>query len=203
MRLNVYTEELITIDDNLPFAEITTAEYVSSRTGQPMTNYGLRVFMRSPPELHYIEGRDDDRSAVTFWCGSKKDNVFTFIESLKICAETYFGDQWATKVVKANADAIAAEAHRRHLDPSIVAAMSERSAANEAGDARALLFYALRSVPRRNRIIERITHLEKCNRSAPGGAAVNARNEELKYLREDLEWIDAQNWIERKGAPNV
>jgi hypothetical protein len=77
MRINVYTEELT------PESEIVTAEYVSSRTGLPMTNYGLRVFLKSHPDLHYVHGRDDDRSAVTFWCGDKESNVTDF------CARLY------------------------------------------------------------------------------------------------------------------
>lgn len=80
MRVNVYTEELV---KDSPFAEIVTAEYVSSRTGQPMTNYGLRVFLRSASELHYIPGRDDDRSAVTFWCGSDPADLVNFVNRLR------------------------------------------------------------------------------------------------------------------------
>jgi hypothetical protein len=76
MRINVYTEEL---SDE---AEIVTADYISSRTGQPMTNYGLRIYLKSALELHYIPGRDDDRSAVTFWCGSKRENVAAFLVTL-------------------------------------------------------------------------------------------------------------------------
>ena len=83
MRVNVYTEELLTSPDNQPMCEITTAEYVSSRTGQPMKNFGLRIFLRSHPALHYIPGRDDDRSAVTFWVGSKANNLTRFIEVLR------------------------------------------------------------------------------------------------------------------------
>ena len=86
MRINVYTEELPT-PDALPMAEIVTAEYVSSRTGQPMTNYGLRIYLKSHPDLHFLPGRDDDRSAVTFWCGSKQQNVFDLIDMLRGCAE--------------------------------------------------------------------------------------------------------------------
>ncbi len=81
MRVNVYTEELYTTDQ--PFAEIVTADYVSSRTNRPMTNYGLRIFLKSAPELHHIPGRDDDRSAVTFWCGSDIENVRAFLASVQ------------------------------------------------------------------------------------------------------------------------
>lgn len=73
MRINVYTEELT------EQCEIVTADYISSHTGQPMTNYGLRIYLKSAPELHYIPGRDDDRSAVTFWCGTERRNVITFL----------------------------------------------------------------------------------------------------------------------------
>lgn len=82
MRINVYTEELPDADTPSPHAEIVTADYVSSRTGEPMTNYGLRIYLKSPPELHFVPPRDDDRSAVTFWCGSKVKNVLRFIEGL-------------------------------------------------------------------------------------------------------------------------
>jgi len=86
MRVNVYTEELINGGDQ-PLAEIVTAEYVSSRTGLPMKNYGLRVFMKSAPELHYIPGRDDDRSAVTFWCGDSRAKLLAFWEAVKTAIE--------------------------------------------------------------------------------------------------------------------
>ena len=84
MRINVYTEELLPNDSNQPImAEIVHADYVSSRTGEPMRNYGLRIYLKSAPELHYIPGRDDDRSAVTFWCGAKEKNVFAFLDKKK------------------------------------------------------------------------------------------------------------------------
>ena len=85
MRLNIYTEELLRNEGPTgpTAAEIVIAEYISSRTNQPMKNYGLRVYFKSHPDLHYIPGRDDDRSAVTFWCGPKERNVFEFLEGLK------------------------------------------------------------------------------------------------------------------------
>ena len=82
MRVNVYTEELPTAEA-LPLAEVVTAEYVSSRTGQPMVNYGLRIYLKSHPDLHFIKDRDDDRSAITFWVGSKYSNLSGFIEMIK------------------------------------------------------------------------------------------------------------------------
>lgn len=87
MRINVYTEELK--DVLPPFAEIVTTEYISSRTGEPMTNYGLRIYLASAPQLHFIPGRDDDRSAVTFWCGSSNRNVLELLSHLTQVAEQY------------------------------------------------------------------------------------------------------------------
>lgn len=83
MRVNIYTEELLDFEAQSPIAaEIVTADYVSSRTGQPMTNHGLRIYLSSSPKLHYIPGRDDDRSAVTFWCGPNREDVFAFLHKI-------------------------------------------------------------------------------------------------------------------------
>lgn len=114
MRINVYTEELLTAENHpKSFAEIVTAEYVSSRTGEKMTNYGIRIFLRSAPELHYIPGRDDDRSAVTFWCGPKQNNVFRFLDTVREYAHISTGDQWRDKVARQNEEALAAEKLRK------------------------------------------------------------------------------------------
>lgn len=89
MRINVYTEELITTGNSPVVAEIVTAGYVSSRTGLAMTNYGLRIYLKSAPELHYLPGRDDDRSAVTFWCGPSRQHAvdyWRFIGAMAFCA---------------------------------------------------------------------------------------------------------------------
>jgi len=78
MRVNVYTEELITVGNNPVMAEVVTAQYTSSRTGETMTNYGLRIYLKSHPDLHYVPPRDDDRSAVTFWCGDDRQRVIDY-----------------------------------------------------------------------------------------------------------------------------
>lgn len=118
MRVNVYTEELISGGDQ-PLAEIVTAEYVSSRTGLPMKNYGLRIFMKSPPELHYIPGRDDDRSAVTFWCGDSLSKVIAFYEAVKIAFNIDNMLKWREKVGKAAAETEAAiETSRASGEPA-------------------------------------------------------------------------------------
>jgi hypothetical protein len=89
MRINIYTEELIPSDFGQRACEIVTAEYVSSRTGRPMKNYGLRIYTKSHPDLHYIPGRDDDRSAVTFWCGPNMDAVKAFTDALNEFTHIY------------------------------------------------------------------------------------------------------------------
>lgn len=78
MRINVYTEELILRGNNPVAAEIVTADYISSRTGATMTNYGIRIYLKSHPDLHYVPPRDDDRSAVTFWCGPTRQHAADF-----------------------------------------------------------------------------------------------------------------------------
>lgn len=82
MRVNVYTEELPENEPSERRVKIVEAEYVSSRTGREMTNYGLRIFLQSPQTLH-DSANDDDRSAVTFWCGSSKDGIRAFIDDLE------------------------------------------------------------------------------------------------------------------------
>ena len=79
MRVNVYTEELPT--GPRPMCEIVTAEYTSSRTGKRTENFGLRIFLKSAPELHDTP-KDDDRSAVTFWCGPNREMVRLFLLAL-------------------------------------------------------------------------------------------------------------------------
>jgi hypothetical protein len=117
MRINVYTEELQDASDHpKSFAEIVTADYISVKTGEKMTNYGIRIFLRSAPELHYVPPRDDDRSAVTFWCGSKKSNIFRFLDTVREYATLSEVDMWRNKVIEQNNDAIEAERLRNVLD---------------------------------------------------------------------------------------
>lgn len=61
MRINVYHEELTT--------ETVFVETVAKGTGK--TYYGVRMFMKSAPELHHVPD-DDDRTAITFWWGTKR-----------------------------------------------------------------------------------------------------------------------------------
>lgn len=102
MRINVYTEELN--PHETPRAEIVVAEYVSSRTGLPMKNYGLRIFLKSSPDLHFVPQRDDDRSAVTFWCGEKENNVFRFLNDIGKLACASALDIWRGKTERLSAE---------------------------------------------------------------------------------------------------
>lgn len=111
MRINVYTEELPD-GSALPNAEIVTADYISSRTNLPMTNFGLRIYLKSHPDLHFIPGRDDDRSAVTFWCGSKLSNVVQLIDMLRTVSEIDNLNRFRDKVGAACSEAEVAEAAR-------------------------------------------------------------------------------------------
>lgn len=109
MRINVYTEELLPDGNRTDpvVAEIVHADYVSSRTGLPMRNYGLRIYLKSAPDLHYVPPRDDDRSAVTFWCGDKEKNVFAFLDLVRERATWSTLDNWRekTQAVQAAAEA--------------------------------------------------------------------------------------------------
>lgn len=99
MRVNVYTEELLEAGGpNKPtMCEIVNTEYVSSRTGETMRNYGVRVYLKSHPDLHYVPPRDDDRSAVTFWCGPKEKDCIAFLEMLRDLAYSSTLNTWRAK----------------------------------------------------------------------------------------------------------
>jgi hypothetical protein len=58
MRVNVYNEEL------------TDEVSVVKTTANDQTFYGVRIWLRSPSELHNLP-TDDDRSAVTIWFGDR------------------------------------------------------------------------------------------------------------------------------------
>lgn len=99
-RVNIYTEELLPGGEGVVpgrIATIVTIEYASSRTGEKMKNYGLRIFLASPPQLH-DSPQDDDRSAITIWCGDSVKNVFKWWETIRYCLEQVNMDQWREKV---------------------------------------------------------------------------------------------------------
>lgn len=59
MRINIYSQEL-TKEVALVGKETTGED------GNPVTYYGVRMYLASPDILHHTED-DDDRSAITFW----------------------------------------------------------------------------------------------------------------------------------------
>lgn len=64
MRINIYAEELsdrFEIVRRVPSTGHTDQEFI-----------GLRVYLKSPPELH-TDADDDDTSAVTFWFASERE----------------------------------------------------------------------------------------------------------------------------------
>lgn len=59
VRINIYAEELTNE------VEVVTKTVTDDEFGE-RTFYGLRFYLKSPPELHH-SADDDDRSAVTMW----------------------------------------------------------------------------------------------------------------------------------------
>lgn len=59
MRINVYAEEMT--DE----VELVTKTVTDDEFGERVF-YGVRLFFKSPPQLHH-SADDDDRSAITFW----------------------------------------------------------------------------------------------------------------------------------------
>lgn len=76
MRINVYAEELT--DE----VEVVTKTVTDEEFGE-RTFFGLRFFLKSPPELHHSE-EDDDRSAITLWVKwtYERGNDFSLIKDL-------------------------------------------------------------------------------------------------------------------------
>lgn len=60
MRINVYAEEVTTE------TELVTKTAEQAEGNDPVTFYGLRLFLASPDVLHHSPG-DDDRSAITIF----------------------------------------------------------------------------------------------------------------------------------------
>lgn len=59
MRINLYVEELTTE------VAVVSKDVYDKKFGD-RTFYGIRMFLKSPEELH-SDPEDDDRSAITFW----------------------------------------------------------------------------------------------------------------------------------------
>jgi hypothetical protein len=85
LRLNVYSEELT-----------NEVELVTKKMEDGRTFYGLRVYLKSPPELHATT-EDDDRSAITFWVpwtkklGTDPNLVYSMLQTMKQVMDEEFG----------------------------------------------------------------------------------------------------------------
>ena len=64
MRVNVYSQEM-----TRETMVVEKQVHLPGQAGPGRTYYGVRMFLRSAPELHATP-EDDDRSAVTFWFDS-------------------------------------------------------------------------------------------------------------------------------------
>ena len=63
MRLNIYAEELT--------ERFEVVERIPSTGHTDQKFYGLRFYLRSPPELH-ADPEDDDTSAITIWFANRE-----------------------------------------------------------------------------------------------------------------------------------
>jgi hypothetical protein len=86
MRVNVYTEELT------GEVQVVRAEYTDSE-GQKAENWGIRFVLKSHPDLHH-QPKDDDRSAVTFWCGRDWANMKPFLQK---AFDAIYDGSWSNK----------------------------------------------------------------------------------------------------------
>lgn len=89
MRINVYAEELT--DE----VELVTKNVTDEKFGT-RTFYGVRVFLKSPPELH-TDPVDDDRSAITFWVpwtkklGTDPNTLYAVLANMRAALDKEFG----------------------------------------------------------------------------------------------------------------
>lgn len=79
MRINVYTEELT------PDVRLVEKRDVVGEDGNLVTFYGVRMFMKSSPDLHQTP-TDDDRTAITFWFRATDQWVIDQLFSLALTA---------------------------------------------------------------------------------------------------------------------
>jgi hypothetical protein len=89
MRLNVYAEELT--DE----VELVTKTVTDEKFGERKF-YGLRFYLKSPPELH-ADPVDDDRSAITLWVkwtaklGTDPNVLYNLLHTMKLVLDEEFG----------------------------------------------------------------------------------------------------------------
>jgi hypothetical protein len=80
MRVNVYSQELLTEMDGLSQLETVTQE---ADTG--IIYSAVRLYLKSPEELHHTFD-DDDRSAITFWLPKSQERREWFAANLETLA---------------------------------------------------------------------------------------------------------------------
>lgn len=84
MRINVYSQELITDDDGAQGGAIWEIETKESNTG---IRYSVvRMFLHSSDRLH-LPPEDDDRSAIAFWLPKSKERREYLARTLREMAE--------------------------------------------------------------------------------------------------------------------
>lgn len=75
MRINIYAEELT------GEVEFVQKDNVVGEDGNPVTFYGVRIFLLTHESMHYNE-HDDDRTAITFWF-REPDKVIEMAQSME------------------------------------------------------------------------------------------------------------------------
>lgn len=89
MRLNVYSQELLI--DNVLLAHLEdengmpTTELVTKEADTGVVYSGVRLFLRSPEEIHQTL-EDDDRSGITFWLPKSDARREVFAQQLEALA---------------------------------------------------------------------------------------------------------------------
>lgn len=84
MRINVYSQELIPHEGS--HVELLTKVAEETVDGVPLLYSAVRMYLKSPNELHFTEG-DDDRSGITFWLPKSKKRREQFAGILEMMAE--------------------------------------------------------------------------------------------------------------------
>lgn len=100
MRINVYGEE-VTAETELVVKRVEDEKF------GVRSFYGLRFYLKSPPELH-DDPADDDRSAITIWCRwSRRDGhdfgtIHDLLDGLAGRLDEAWRDDWAYTVKRSS-----------------------------------------------------------------------------------------------------
>ena len=98
MRMNIYAEELT--DEWEVVEKVVEDEEFGRRTF-----YGVRLYLKSPPELHHSDD-DDDRSGITFWVRSTKagEGDLSLLTAISLGLDTAL-DDISQRMMKAGVEA--------------------------------------------------------------------------------------------------